>query len=75
MTKCYLVQTKTEDLKAGDMFVTWAAQLEDFPDRYPTARRVMDCHKGPGGTIEFSLDDGCKIKTQPEMLMIVEVLA
>jgi len=70
MTKKYLLQKQAKDIKLGDMFVDWAAQIE-----YQEPRRVLDIKHNDPHYVELVLDSGYRIKTRPDMLLVVEVMA
>ena len=73
MTSRYLVRTKAEDLKLGDMYVGWAA---DEANHGRPAHRILDIRKPLSGAyVWFKTASMEEIKTAPEMLMVVEVMA
>ena len=73
MTQTYLVQKRAADVCLGDMFKDWAHR----PDYKLPSRRVLNVKRTPHSTTiviegQHSVE---KIKTDPNMLVLVEVLA
>ena len=73
MTKTYLVQKRAADVLLGDRFKDWAHK----PDYTLPSRRVLNVLRHPHTTTivmegQYQVET---IKTDPNMLVLVEVLA
>ena len=71
MTRTYFVERKADDLKTGNMFVSWAKMLRG---EYPIARRITGLMLKKG-VITVFLDDCNSYKFDPDHVVIVEEFA
>ena len=72
MTQIYFVETVADDLKIGQMFVSWALRKDR---EYPDARRILDIKTQSDGKLKLWLDTLETIVLMPEQICVIREVA
>lgn len=72
MTAVYLVERKAEDLRLGDMFISWAMVWDQEMKVVP--KRILNIREAKGKVV-LSLDDCSTLQLHREHVVIVQETA